>query len=683
MPTSYRCNLHPHGKTKDGIPINTKLHFDYIYREGKYKNIRNHGEDLRHKSSGNIPAWANEDPAKFWQAAEDNRQKQNYHGRQEARAYREFELTLQMDLSLDDNIHCVEKFLEQTGIAKSHAYSYAIHERPARNDKDMVNIHAHVMFDEHIIEKDRPLNSAEEFFKRYSKDKNGNVVGGYKKDRRLHDRPFLIDARKKWEVILNEKLKENGIDEEVSCETLQNQKEKMYSKGENQIADMMNREPAPKMAGLLRNPNIQKEIDKKISDFDAGLIETKPIEEMDYVERNVTLYAKDAVLRRAARRVQQERKQQIKRFLKAKTEEEAKSIRESPVVITVGDMKEYFSKKAEDIFEQIQREEEKYNQERKSILNKKWYNAEALQRMTNGQYQKKRKAAQEAKRIYDEANAKDESMLDRSYPNWQERYFQYNMDKVKKRTIAEEKQKELTNLINECQVGRKEEYEATLKAIEKENEQKSANAKKSYGKIKILEKEEEACHEILKDFDKADPETILFSEPIPKQLTRNDRVDGTIPVKKFQACGYKGNIYYIIEGENEQVKGIRIGDDIIEGQVPVYQIERKKEDNRYHITRVTPTEEKQRMYRGRNQKDKPEYEKYKPEQNPTIQKADQEQQQRANGILHDTAESLFGNKTKVIRLRWQEKDEHKLNAMEEAEKKLYEGWHPIFPPRTL
>lgn len=391
MPTSYRCNLHPHGKTKDGIPINTKLHFDYIYREGKYKNIRNHGEDLRHKSSGNIPAWANEDPAKFWQAAEDNRQKQNYHDKQEARAYREFELTLQMDLSLDDNIQCVEKFLKETGIAKSHAYSYAIHERPARNDKDMVNIHAHVMFDEHIIEKDRPLNSAEKFFKRYSKDKNGNVVGGYKKDRRLHDKPFLIDARKKWEVILNEKLKENGIDEEVSCETLQKQKEKMYSKGENQIADMMNREPAPKMAGLFRNPNIQKEIDKKISDFEAGLTETKPIEDMDYVERNVTLYAKDAVLRRAARKVQQERKQQIKRFLKDKTEEEAKSIRESPVVITVGDMKEYFSKKAEDIFEQIQKEEEKYNQERKSILNKKWYNAEALQRMTNGEYQKNEK----------------------------------------------------------------------------------------------------------------------------------------------------------------------------------------------------------------------------------------------------------------------------------------------------
>ena len=113
----------------------------------------------------------------------------------------------------------------------------------------------------------------------------------------------ITNKRKRWEKILNEKFKENGIDEEVSCETLQKQKEKMYSKGENQIADMMNRESAPKVAGLFRNPNIQKEIDKKISDFEAGLIETKPIEDMGYVERNVTLYAKDAVLRRAARKV--------------------------------------------------------------------------------------------------------------------------------------------------------------------------------------------------------------------------------------------------------------------------------------------------------------------------------------------------------------------------------------------
>ena len=674
MPT-YHLTYKRQPNRKDNLgKIESKKHFDYICREGKYTNIRNHGEDLRHKSNGNIPSWAKE-PGMFWDAADNNERKNGC-------AYREIEVGLAQELSLDDNIACVEKLLDQLGIKKEHAYSYAIHEKPARHDKDMTNIHAHIMFNERTIEKDREIKTPEDFFKRYSTNKNNEPTGGYKKNPRFEDKFFLQDTRKRWEKILNEKLKENGIDEEVSCETLQKQKEKMYSKGENQIADMMNREPAPKMAGLFRNPNIQKEIDKKISDFESGLIETKPIEDMDYVERNVTLYAKDAVLRRAARKVQQERKQQIKRFLKDKTEEEAKSIRESPVVITVGDMKEYFSKKAEDIFEQIQKEEEKYNQERKSILNKKWYNAEALQRMTNGEYQKKRKAAQEAKRIYEEANAKDESMMDRSIPNWQEKYFEYNMDKIKKRTITEEKQKELTNLINECQIGRKEEYEATLKAIEKENEQKSSNAKKSYGKIKILEKEEEACHEILKDFDKADPETILFSEPIPKQLTRNDRVDGTIPVKKFQACGYKGNIYYIIEGENEQVKGIRIGDDIIEGQVPVYQIERKKEDNRYHITRVTPTEEKQRMYRGRNQKDKPEYDKYKPEPNPTIQKADQEQRQRANGILHDTAESLFDNKTKVIRLRWQEKDEHKLNAMEEAEKKLYEGWHPNFPPRT-
>lgn len=501
--------------TKDNLgKIESKRHFDYICRESKYKNIRNHGEDLRHKSNGNLPLWAKE-PGLFWDASDNNERKNGC-------AYREIQVGLAQELSLDDNIKCVEKLLEELGIKKEHAYSYAIHEKPAQHDKDMTNIHAHIMFNERAIEKDREIKTPEDFFKRYSTNKNNEPTGGYKKNPRFEDKFFLQDTRKRWEKILNEKFKENGIDEEVSCETLQKQKEKMYSKGENQIADMMNREPVPKMAGLFRNPNIQKEIDQKISDFESGLIETKPIQEMDYVERNVTLYAKDAVLRRTARQLQQSRKKQIKQFLKDKTEEEAKSIRESPVVITVGDMKEYFSKKAKDIFEQIQKEEETYNRERKSILNKKWYNAEALQRMTNGEYQKKRKAAQEVRRIYEEAEAKDKSMLDRSVPNWQVRYLEYNLDKIKKRTAAEEKQKELTNLINECQVKRKQEYEATLKAIEKENAQKSMNAKKAYGKIKTLEKEEEACHEILQDFDKADPETILFSEPIPKQLTRND-----------------------------------------------------------------------------------------------------------------------------------------------------------------
>ena len=151
---------------------------------------------------------------------------------------------------------------------------------------------------------------------------------------------------------------------------------------------------------------------------------------------------------------------------------------------------------------------------------------------------------------------------------------------------------------------RKDEYQKTLEEIKKENEKKQKEAKAILSKTSALKKEIETAQEILKELKAIDPKTILFSEPLPKKLTRNNKINGTIPVKKLQACAYKGNIYYIIEGEKESVKGIRIGDDIIEGQVPIYSIERKEEDGRYHITKVRPTEEKQFLRNPGNKKSK-------------------------------------------------------------------------------
>ena len=191
MPVSYRCNLHAHGKTKEGKNIDTKKHFDYICREGKYKNIRNHGEDLQYKRHGNLPEWAENQAGKFWNEAEKNRTREgiDYTKGRDPRAYREFELTLQMELSLDDNIACVDEFLKRMGIEQDHVFSYAIHDRPARLDNEMRNIHAHIMFDERTIEHDRHIDSPELYFKKYCVNKEGEPVGGYKKDRSIHDKP--------------------------------------------------------------------------------------------------------------------------------------------------------------------------------------------------------------------------------------------------------------------------------------------------------------------------------------------------------------------------------------------------------------------------------------------------------------------------------------------------------------
>lgn len=681
MATSYRCNLHPHGKTKDGKAIDTKLHYQYICREGKYKNIRNHGEDLRHKSSGNIPSWAKENASNFWEEAEKNRLKQNYHDRQEARAYREFELTLQMELSLDDNIECVEKFLEQTGIKENHMYSYAIHERPARHDKDMINIHAHIMFDEHIIEKDRPLPTPEDFFKRYSKNKQGEPVGGYKKDRRFHDRPFLLDARKIWADIVNEKLKENGIEERVSHETLKKQQADLYNKGDYENGDLLNREPAPKMDEIYRNPKMIEEIEAKIKQYELGIPDKKPLKEMNFIERNISLYAKDIVLRRAARQIQWNRKKRDEKFIKDRTEEEIKNILESPAVVTVRDIQEYLKEKIKEEQEQIKKNNEQYRETKKGIAKEEWYHSLTLQRMTGNEYQRRRKAYAVAEQKYKDEAAKDEKMLDPSIPNFQEKYMYYLINLRKLKTDAEQKKSSFENLKRDC-MERKDEYQKTIEEIKKENEKKQKEAKAILSKTSALKKEIETAQEILKDLKAIDPKTILFSEPLPKQLTRNNKINGTIPVKKLQACAYKGNIYYIIEGEKESVKGIRIGDDIIEGQVPIYSIERKEEDGRYHITKVRPTEEKQFLYKNKNAGTPEGLKKYEAQETPAIKKAKAQQEQRQKSTLANTIDKMMENREPLIRLRWNEKENKETNAMEEAEKKLYEGWHPAFPPRT-
>ena len=219
-----------------------------------------------------------------------------------------------MDLSLDDNIECVNEFLQRTGISQDHTYSYAIHERPARNDDDMINIHAHIMFDERKIEHDRPITDKEEYFKRCSKKKDGSLVGGYKKDKRFNSKDFLLEARKLWADIINTKLKERGLDEEVSHETLEKQQQKLRQKGEHELADTMSREPAPKIEGLYRNPETQNIIKRKIYYYEYGIADSKPLEEMTYVECTISLYAKDYVTRKAARKIQQEQMKNRKIF---------------------------------------------------------------------------------------------------------------------------------------------------------------------------------------------------------------------------------------------------------------------------------------------------------------------------------------------------------------------------------
>ena len=133
---SYHCSVKTGGKGRAG------KHGDYISREGKYSPELTKGnssklEDLEHKASGNMPAWAEHDSGIFWKAADE-------HERANGATYREIEVALPRELNPEQRRELVEDFIAQQ-IGDRHPYTYAIHIPKAAIEKGE-QPHAHIMY---------------------------------------------------------------------------------------------------------------------------------------------------------------------------------------------------------------------------------------------------------------------------------------------------------------------------------------------------------------------------------------------------------------------------------------------------------------------------------------------------------------------------------------------------------
>lgn len=162
---SYHCSVKVGPKGLAGP------HALYIAREGKYMEAKQKSrrEDLECKSHGNMPNWAEKNPNLFWQSADE-------HERTNGATYREIEIALPRELTLDERRALVEDFVRQE-IGMHHAYQWAIHVPHAALEKGE-QPHAHIMYSERTtdgIERD-----PEQYFKRYNAKTPGK--GGCKKD---------------------------------------------------------------------------------------------------------------------------------------------------------------------------------------------------------------------------------------------------------------------------------------------------------------------------------------------------------------------------------------------------------------------------------------------------------------------------------------------------------------------
>ena len=102
---------------------------DYIERDGRYaKDL----EELEHKEHGHMPAWAQDDPRAYWQAADE-------HEHANGRLYSEIQFALPRELDAGGRRELAGAFAERVCAGERLPYTLAIH----RGGADGENPRAH------------------------------------------------------------------------------------------------------------------------------------------------------------------------------------------------------------------------------------------------------------------------------------------------------------------------------------------------------------------------------------------------------------------------------------------------------------------------------------------------------------------------------------------------------------
>ena len=189
---TYSFNIKSQPKTKYGSKLNAAAHFDYIDRDGEYKNR----EDLLAYGSGNMPDWA-PTPHHYWEAA-------SLYERANGNAYREITWALPSELPLWANESLVQEFCQET-FGEKFTYSYAIHSKDS-SDPEHDNVHVHIMFNERELTKDRTYDDPKWHFTRYT-ETDGFPVG-YCKSREFMQKATVHKLRERAADLTNKYYKD-------------------------------------------------------------------------------------------------------------------------------------------------------------------------------------------------------------------------------------------------------------------------------------------------------------------------------------------------------------------------------------------------------------------------------------------------------------------------------------------
>ena len=199
---------------------------DYNEREGRYAKD---DEELEYKESGNIPEWAEDEPQKYWAAADAGE-------RANGRLYREVEFALPRELNERERVEVASSFAKKLTGEERLPYTLTIH----RGGEDGENPHAHLMFSERT--NDGIERSAAQWFKRYNAQEPEK--GGARKSTATKPREWLENTREQWADHANEALERAGRAERINEASFETQYFEAAENGdEREMARLQNREP--------------------------------------------------------------------------------------------------------------------------------------------------------------------------------------------------------------------------------------------------------------------------------------------------------------------------------------------------------------------------------------------------------------------------------------------------------
>ena len=204
--------------------------YDYITRGGKYAED---GAEVERIADGNLPAWAQDNPRDYWQAADEGE-------RANGSLFREVQFALPEELSRRERQELAEGFAREltTGEEKL-PYTLAVHRG------DGVNPHAHLLISERV--NDGAERTAGTWFRRF----NGQAPerGGARKTRALQaprgleSRDWLTATRAAWERRANEALEWSGSEERIDRRSWSLRREEALKRGDLEEAARCSRIP--------------------------------------------------------------------------------------------------------------------------------------------------------------------------------------------------------------------------------------------------------------------------------------------------------------------------------------------------------------------------------------------------------------------------------------------------------